>query len=66
MKILYMIALCLILVGCDKFDRDNLLKSSFVADLDSDILTACWDEPMQKNTKKQNKPDMATPNQPSD
>ena len=35
MKILYMIALCLILVGCDKFDRDNLLSGSFGADLES-------------------------------
>lgn len=34
-KILYMIAFCLFLVRCDKFDRDNLLNGSFGADLES-------------------------------
>jgi len=34
MKTLYILALCLVLVGCDKFDRDNLIKSSFGADLE--------------------------------
>lgn len=35
MKILNIIVLSLILIGCDKFDRDNLLNASFGADLES-------------------------------